>query len=591
VTEHPIPISAAATGRGAGHAPVLVHQLHFVVRQAIHNSIAVIILVIVVGAVFVPHVSWARYAAWGVGTLAAYGIRTLLLFPGMRTGVVEENPSRWVALLFASTLVSGLIGASAPFLFFPSLEPIEQMFLTMIICCWLTGAMTSVGAYMVLYASYASIFIGQLILAWLITGNAHAPFVAVLLLLYGVIIVTFAGNFSREVTTGVAIRFENQALVAELDAARRAAEAASVAKSRFLAAASHDLRQPLHTLTMLSGLLNRYANTDKVGEIAQQLGRSVGALDTLFSSILDLSRLEAGALQPELRAVPLQPMIARLESEYGARAQAKGLRFSARSDEVVIATDPVLLERMLRNLTDNAIKYCARGSVELVCEAHADAVVVRVADTGPGIPPENHEAVFGEFFRAHDARRSNDGLGLGLAIVRRLSELLGYRIELHSKVDVGSTFNLLIPATSITIAGLDIAAESAKAVEVSLDGLAIVYIDDDTQVHAVMQLLLSEWGCQVVTASTLEEARARMHERGMRPDAILSDYALADNVTGVDVIEALRQDYGGLPAAIITGESSAEFREKLGQLEYPILFKPTQPEELRRLLEVFRSLA
>jgi two-component system, sensor histidine kinase len=590
VTEHSIPIPAAATGRAPAPVPIAIHQLHFVVLQAIRNTVAVIVVVIGIGVLIVPYAGWARYAGWAACTLAAYGIRSILLRPGTRIEVIESNPNRWRALLFGSTLFGGLIGASAPCVFFPLLDPMEQVFLTLIICCWVTGAMASIGANSALYASYAAIFMGGLVWAWLMTANAHATLLAALLVVYGLIIIGFARSFAREVASGVAIRFENQALVAELDAARRAAEEANEGKSRFLAAASHDLRQPLHTLTMLSGLLNRYARAGKVGEIARHIERSVGALDVLFSSILDLSRLEVGALKPELCPVPMKPMIAHLEAEYGPRAQAKGLQFKARSDDLAIVTDPVLLERMLRNLMDNAIKYCSRGSVELTCESRAGAVAVCVTDTGPGIRPEEREAIFGEFFRAHDARHSNEGLGLGLAIVKRLSALLGYTIELRSELDAGSSFTLVIPGGSAVAAGSDIVQETPKTAETSLDGLAIVYIDDDPHIHDVMRLLLSEWGCQVVTASTLEEARARIRERGMRPDAILTDYALADHITGIEVIEALRRDYGGLPAAIITGESRPDVREKLRQLEYPVLFKPAQTDELRRLLEIFRSI-
>jgi signal transduction histidine kinase len=580
-------IAAASDGNARGR----VHVLHFVIEQAVRNTVSVMFVAGFIALVAGSAVGWPRFAAWAGTMIGAYGLRALLLQRATRREVIEEHTARWAALLFISTVVGGVIGASAPLLFFPLLPASEQMFLTMILCCWVTGAMTSVGVYPPLYTTYTVIFIGQLILAWGMTDYPHALSISILLFVYGAIMNGFARSFARQVGEGLEIRFQNEALIQQLDAARSAAEAANHAKSRFLAVASHDLRQPLHALTILSGLLGRHAASETTAEVAQQITRSVGSLEKLFSSLLDLSRLEVGAMLPELRSTALEPIIDELGAEFRPRAQAKGLAFEARSCEVAIVTDRTLLERILRNLIDNAIKYTERGSVELTCERVAGAVVIRVRDTGPGIAPEDREAIFEEFYQGGSQRQHREGgLGLGLAIVKRLSDLLGYTIETESALGAGTRFELVIPATLIGADPGDARSQGQENPQVSLEGFAIVYVDDDTRVHAAMSLLLREWGCNAVVAATLEEARAGVRERGMRPEAILTDYSLAASVTGFDVIEALRDEYGPLPAAIITGETAPGSREKLSSSEYPVLLKPAQPAELRKLLEVFRSV-
>jgi signal transduction histidine kinase/CheY-like chemotaxis protein len=568
-----------------------VHKLHFVIEQAVRTTVSVVFVVVFVSPFVVPTVGWIPFSAWAAVTLAAYGVRAWLLRPGMRLEAVEKDPRRWVVLLFGSTVICGLIGASAPLLFLSSLAVREQMLVTMIFGCWVTGAMASIGAIPLLYASYVLVFMAQLILAWVVTGDPHVSSIAAALVVYGVVINGFARSFAKQVAAGVEIRFQNEELIQELDAARHAAEAASHQKSRFLAVASHDLRQPLHALTILSGLLARRSTSEKIGEVAEQIVRSVGSFEKLFSSLLDLSRLEVGAMHPELRPTSLASLVRQLETEYETRAGAKGLRFAVRECEVSIVTDPVMLERILRNLIDNAIKYTERGGIELLCERRSDAVVIRVADSGPGIRPEEREAVFEEFYQASDGRRHREtGLGLGLAIVRRLAELLGYTVGIESEVGAGTTIQVLIPASSIAAESAVDARGADAAPTVSLEGFALVYIDDDTHVHGAMELLLREWGCKVVIAPTLEEARAGLRARGLRPEAILSDHSLGANVTGIEVIEALRAEYGPLPAAIITGETSPGAREKLRDSEYPVLLKPAKPEELHKLLEVFRSI-
>jgi two-component system, sensor histidine kinase len=568
-----------------------VDVLHFVIEQAVRNTYAVLFVAGFVALIAGPVVGWPRFAAWAGATGAAFGIRALLLRPGLERAQLERDAGRWSALLFGSTVLSGIIGASAALLFFPLLPPLERMFLTMILCCWVTGAMTSVGVYPALYSAYAAIFIGQLVLAWLLSGQRDAWSIAVLLGVYGVIMNGFARSFARQVAEGFVIRQRNERLIQELDAARDAAEAASLAKSRFLAIASHDLRQPLHALTILSGLLGRRSSPETIGDVAQQIARSVGTLEKLFAALLDLSRLEVGALQPELRPASAAAVVEELAAEFRPRAQAKGLRFEAHGCEVAIVTDRTLLERILRNFVDNAVKYTERGTVGLACERRADAVVFSVRDTGPGIRPQEREAIFEEFYQAPDERPHRErGLGLGLAIVKRLSGALGYSIETESELGAGSTFRLLIPASRISALAPHPAGEAQAGAEVSLEGFGVVYVDDDVAVHEAMALLLREWGCRAVVAATLDAVRTRLREEGLRPEAVLSDYSLGGGLTGLEVIEALRAEHGALPAAIITGESAPGTREQLSRSEYPVLLKPVQPQELRRLLEVFRSV-
>jgi len=588
--EHSVSISATAAERGAGQVPVLVHQLHFVVQQAIRNTVAVLIVAVVVSAVVVPDVGWVRCSAWVAGTLAAYGIRALLLLPGTRIGVVEQNPSRWVALLFVSTLISGIVGGSAPFLFFPLLEPIEQMFLTMIICCWVTGAMASIGAYSVLYASYACVFMGQLILAWLITGNAHAPVVAVLLLFYGLIMISFAGSFAREVTTGVAIRFENQALVTELDAARRVAEAANQAKSLFLAAASHDLRQPLHALSLYSAALNLRSTDGASSEIAGHINEALASLVALVDSLLDISKLDAGAVRPKLRRTSVKALIERIEADYRPVAREKGLAFRVAPVDVQVETDPVLLERVVRNLVDNAIKYTAAGSVSLNVEVDAGTVRIAVRDTGAGIAESERDRIFEEFYQVGNPERDRSkGLGLGLAIVRRLSRLLGLELRLESQPGRGSTFAVTLaraqPESTLSHPPMAFAATDSAV----LAGAKVLVVDDEPSVRVAMRTLLESWGCRVAVCSGFVEAERLLDDCALEVDVIVADFRLPQHENGIETVRRLRARLGDVPGLMVSGDTAPERLREAQASGLPLLHKPVSADTLKQtMLELLR---
>ena len=577
-----MPIAVAGTARGDDHAPILVHQLSFVVRHAIRNSIAVPVVLAVIGIVCVPYVGWPLYLAWAAGTLAAFGIRALLLRPGMSIEVMAGNPSRWLTLLFASTWIAGIITGSAPLLFFPYLEPIEQMFLTMIICCMITGATASLGAHLVLYASYSSIFMIQLVLAWLITGNAHAPFVALLLLLYAMIMIGFATNFSREVTTGIAIRFENQELVAKLEAASRKAEAANKAKSQFLAAASHDLRQPLHALSLYRAALKLQSRDSASIEIAGYISEALGSTRALVDSLLDISKLDAGAVHPALQRVSVRALIEHIEADYLPVARERQLSFRTAPVDETIETDPVLLEQIVRNLVDNALKYTVAGGVTLRAEVIERTVRIAVEDTGPGIHESERERIFEEFYQIGNPERDRaKGLGLGLAIVRRLTRLLGLDLQLETTAGRGSTFAVTIACVAEKPPEFDAPKAPAVADSAALHGAGVLVIDDEPSVRAGMLTLLESWGCRVRICGGYDEAMQLLDDDSPRVDIIVADFRLRQNENGIETVRRLRARLGQVPALIISGDTAPERLREANSSGLPFLHKPVSEGTLK----------
>ncbi len=585
MTDRFVSQSAAEAGERAGHTPVRVHQLCFVIRHAIRNSIAVPIVLAVIGVACVPSVGWPRYTVWAASTLAAFGIRALFLRPGMRIEVVAENPRRWITLLFASTWISGIITGSAPFLFFPSLEPIEQMFLTMIICCMVTGATASLGAYLSLYASYATIFMVQLIWAWLITGNAHASFVAILLLLYGLIMIGFATSFSREVMTGVAIRFENQELMVKLEAARREADAANAAKSQFLAAASHDLRQPLHALSLYSAVLKLRSTDAASAEIAGRIDEALTSTMALVDSLLDISKLDAGAIKPESRRISVKALIERIEADYLPTALEKGLTFRTSSADVHIESDQALLEQVLRNLVDNAFKYTSVGGVTLYAERKGNAVRIAVQDTGSGIHESERERIFEEFYQVGNPERDRtQGLGLGLAIVRRLTRLLGIELQLESTLGRGSTFAVTFSRVAEEPIASSAQEPPATAEPRTLVGTKVLVIDDEPSVRAGMLTLLESWGCQVTTCGGYDEAQQQLPDGAPGIDLIIADFRLRQNENGIETVRRLRARLGDVPALMVSGDTAPERLREAQASGLPFLHKPTSMDRLKQVI-------
>jgi len=370
-----------------------------------------------------------------------------------------------------------------------------------------------------------------------------------------------------------------KAATAEAEAARREAEAASRAKSRFLASASHDLRQPVQSLFMFAGALA--AGDLGAREQAQvaEIVRSLGALKDLLDALLDMSRLDAGMVEPRFRAVPIQEILSRLQAGGAARAERKRLGFRMVPCAATVRTDPVLFTRILGNLLDNALRFTVSGRILVGCRRRREHLAVQVWDTGLGMPEGRLTEVFEEFVQLDNPHRDrSQGLGLGLAIVRRLCDLLGHRVTVRSVLGRGSMFEIQLPLAS----PVDTPASPPPVVQFKGPRGLILAIDDEVIVLMGVEAMLQTWGHQVVAAHSGAEAVRLLTASGARPDLVLADYRLLDGETGPDAVSLVRRHLGfEIPALLLTGDTSTEVQAGARRIGAVLLHKPVLPRELQ----------
>ena len=356
---------------------------------------------------------------------------------------------------------------------------------------------------------------------------------------------------------------------------------ANQAKTRFLAAASHDLRQPMHALALTVGELREIARAPELAALARRIDRSVAALEDLLDALLDISKLDAGAIAAEKQTFPLQSVLERLADELGPAAEEKGLRFRVVPTSLWIESDPTLLGRILLNLVANAVRYTREGGVVVGCRRHGGEAEIVVADSGIGIAAADQPRIFEEFYQAGSPQRDRaQGLGLGLAIVDRVARLLGHAITVKSQVGRGSVFGVRVP---IVPPRPGEPAPAAPETGTELAGLRVLVVDDEPDVRAALDGLLRRWGCSVESAASGGEA---LSAGRASPDLVLCDLRLGEGGSGFDVLDRLKTRWGtNLHGIIVTADASTERIAEAHARGYPMLHKPVRPAKLRALVE------
>ena len=378
---------------------------------------------------------------------------------------------------------------------------------------------------------------------------------------------------------------ELERLNSELERARVIAEQANISKTRFLAAAGHDILQPLNAARLYASSLTESASDAPLDErvnLARNVDSSLEAVEDIIGALLDISRLDAGATKPEIVDVPVQDIFRQLEIEFSPMARAKGLKLVFVPTSLSVSSDRRLLRRLLQNFVSNAIKYTPKGRVLVGCRRSGEILRLEVWDTGIGVPESKQREIFDEFLRLDQGARAARGLGLGLSIVQRLGKVLGHPIGVRSKHGAGSVFSIAatIGAPVAPVVEIPGAPEAPRPGE-PLSGLHVIAIDNEPRVLEGMQILMQKWGCRVTTAPSCEAA---MYVLKDPPDVIIADYHLDDG-DGLAAIQHVRDKFGAnIPAVLATAERSPDVRAAAEADEVAVLYKPVKPAPLRAQL-------
>lgn len=491
------------------------------------------------------------------------------------------------ALAFSTACCFGVFGYLAV-----SLDtPLTSLLVIMV----LTGMVaSSTAAISHLLPMYLMFILPLMIPAGVRMFTFHEPstsWLGGLIFLYLAVSIGSSRSIRASILRSIQLRFENVELLDDLKHQHQRAEAslareekANLAKSRFLAAASHDLRQPLHSLRLFTATLEMQTRNTQHKTLVGQIDSSVKSLEELFNALLDISKLDAGTVNVEHQHVFLDNLLSQIEGEFKPLAWQKKLDFSVQLDGYVVHTDAILLERLIRNLVGNAIRYTQRGRVSVSAYADEGQVWVSVSDTGVGIPVADQAKIYEEFVQLGNTERDrNQGIGLGLSIVKRLADLLDVQVLLDSTVGKGSIFHVGVREGDESQCRL-----SDKAAELPSDhvgSLFILVVDDEEEACLAVEGLLETWGCVVMCASSGDTALQQLHEIGDVPDLIISDYRLRDDETGGDVIARVREQLGiELPAIILSGDIAPERLKQINALGFPLVHKPCEPQALRQLI-------
>jgi len=563
------------------------YQLENLNRQAGRVPVPMILAAVVVAYIAWKPVPGELAIAWVVALGCAVVWRGLYA-----RRPVDPSPSAVEKRLRTMVLLSAVNGSVAGLgaaYFFAQLPTDRQTLLTMIVVGWTAGAVSANAAYARAFYAYTLALLTPIAVAWALQGPQGLG-IAALAMLFLLIETSFVRDNEKVFRQSFAIRYENELLVRKLEQqsdeilqAKESAEAANLAKSRFLAAASHDIRQPLHTIGLYSAALSLRKADERSQTLARQISQAVTSLGSLLDSLLDISKLDAAAVRPELTVFDAAALLNRLSEDLQPVAQARQLTLDAQIErDLYVHTDARLLERIVRNLMDNAIKYTRQGGLTLHGRRVHDQVFIDVQDTGVGIPPEERERIYEEFYQLANAERDRaQGLGLGLAIVQRLVHLLDIRLTLDSEVGRGSRFTLNLPrARPLAAAAHD---DHTLAPATDLTGLRVLVVEDETAIREGMRILLEGWGMQALLAADQDEALRATSAAGV--DLVIADFRLRAGHTGLEVIRALRSRYPAVPALVVSGDTAPERLREIQQEQILLLHKPVTDAALRQAIE------
>jgi len=504
----------------------------------------------------------------------------------------------WRQLGNIGTLCSGAMWGATAWLFYPLGENIQQVGLIVVVYTFCVAAVTVLSMQPRIYLAFATLCFAPMALRIASQGTAYAYQLAGILLLIISLTTVLSRNYRQALQRAIGLKLQAEELLTQLrlekqgaDAARREAEVANRAKTQFFTAASHDLRQPLHAMGLFAEALRQKSHDDEVAQLVNSINASVDALEELFSELLDISRIDSGGVAVMPQHMEIGDIFRKLRLHFEPTAFEKGLALRFRGGRHRAFADPLLVERVLRNLVSNAIRYTHDGSVLVSCRRRGERLLLQVWDTGVGIPDAERSRIFEEFYQVPGgeavAQNQRKGLGLGLAIVKRLADLMEAPLSLRSEPGRGTVFTLELPLGKVVPTAMP-APPSKGPLGLTLDGRLIVVVEDEPAVRAGLEALLRGWGAGIVSFDSVASCTAWTEQSdpaAVKPDLLIVDYRLEQGHSGVEAIDAVRRRFGAaVPAIMVTGSTMSGHEREAQDKDFHLLIKPVVPNKLRAMI-------
>lgn len=552
-----------------------------VIEQIQKTNYAVIAMISLVGIVL-----WPIFGAWIVGLWMTSGFLLVVIRAWVLSKVNQKQlfSSNYFLRETSAAIILGLSGAYwgvAAWLF---LDPSNANVYAFVLGAILGVSCASIGSA----SPRPNLWLVFAAMEFLIVT---AKFISLNYLPLAIMSVVFTAgvyfvvrSVGKSIEASVTKDFQNAELLKEVSYTRDLAEQANIEKSQFMAATSHDLRQPLHAQGLLLEVLKQQLIGQSQSELVDKVVQSNSALHSLFNSLLEISQFDAGTIEVNKSHQPIHSLCEQIINEFDQLIKDKNLSVMVEKSDLIVFSDPVLLSRIIRNLVSNAIKYTEQGSISINYSQQGSQLVLSVTDTGIGIAEQEHENIFKEYNQLNNNERDRQkGVGLGLALVRRMCELLGHDIEVKSTLGHGSVFTL-----SLTLGDPgQVIHEPKEENTSSIEGINVLLVDDELPILDAMQSLLSQWHCQCHAFSTIDDAVTSLNNEPIAVDLIISDYRLSGDFNGLQCIERLRGIVGeATPAVLLSGDTAPNLLHTVQQAGFYMLHKPLKPARLRNVMTI-----
>ena len=548
-------------------------------------------------AIYWPHAPHQVLLGWATAFLLIWLARIVCMYSFERAikrgGQIDHE--RWLLLWALGAGFNAATWCMAAVLFYDHGGSFERTALMLIIYSFAIGSVPFMAMQTKLFLTCMTMYFGTMILRSAFHGEPHDLQMAGIWFLLGVCTMSVAWAFRNVFSEMVKHKLQTQELAMKLrgetaaaESAQRLAETANRAKTQFFAAASHDLRQPLHAMGLFAEALRQRNKDEEVVHLVNSINSSVDALEGLFSELLDITKIDTGAVDIEPEHFSMQELFNRIRLHFEPTAFEKGLMLSFRGEQHHALADPILVERILRNLVSNAIRYTEDGGILVTCRVRGEQLCLQVWDSGIGIAEKEQGRIFDEFYQTHSGRplepHHRKGLGLGLSIVKRLADLMQAPLTLRSRVGHGTVFTLMLPigrAPRMQRSSIP----SKPALGVTLDRRHIVVVEDELAVLEGLQVLLKGWGATVSAFDSVAAVEAWARSTESKPDLLIVDYRLPEQLTGIEAIKAMRARFGpDLPAIMVTGSTMTGHEADAAQYNFHLLVKPVVPTKLRAMI-------